>query len=71
MEAVALIVLIVGLQLFLAAHGQPSMQDLDKINNDFLHSFHCLTIIQPLPSLRSQKILILMKMVVRACSVWQ
>ena len=69
MEAVALIVLIVGLPLFPAAHGQPSVQDLDKINNDLLHSFHCL--IQLLPSLRSQKILILMKMVVWACSVWQ
>ena len=44
MEAVALIVLIVGLLLFPATHGQPSMQDLDKTNNTLLHYFHCLTV---------------------------
>ena len=43
MEVGALIVLIVGLLFFPAAHGQPSMQDLDKTNNTLLHYFHCLT----------------------------
>ena len=45
MEAVALIVLIVGLLLYPAAHGQPSVQDLDKTKYTLLHHFHCLTVV--------------------------